>query len=308
MMRRMPTRTTSWSLAWALPLALVTGCIPSRSGMGVVTTSTASRTVARTTPAPAPRAPRPVTPPVLAAPTVTQPPAGSWPSVPSLPVEAAPEVASALPAPAAHAETATRYVHMTGEACEAALRDRGVPFVSAAGEAPGVDRPIRLAGPLHGVEIHEPGPRSSWHKSKTEILDCRLALALDDLSAYLSEQGFVEIVQVSFYRQNARIARRRTPSQHAAGRAIDLSLLVHRDGTQYNVERDWGGAIGDHTCGPDAAAPRHPSPAAHRLRSLVCEIGSRGFVHLILTPNFNADHRNHFHIDLEPKRLDVEVK
>jgi hypothetical protein len=197
---------------------------------------------------------------------------------------------------------------LSGEACEAELRRRKVPFTSARGEAPGVDRPVRIGGALRGVETHEPGPASLWHRSTREILDCRLALALDDFSAILAKHGVVEVVQASLYRKNARIAGRGTPSQHAFGRALDLAVMRKADGTRLDIKRDWHSVIGDRSCGAEATAPRDASPAARELRVIACEAAAAGIFHLILTPSFNAAHRDHLHLDIEPKRVGTEIK
>lgn len=196
---------------------------------------------------------------------------------------------------------------MSGAACEAELKRRKIPYESAA-PAHGVDTPIRLKGPLRGVEIHAPGPAASWHKAVYEILDCRLALALDDFAELLAERDFVELIHMSFYRKNAHIARRKTPSRHASGHAIDLGTLVKRDGTRYDVLKDWHGAPGDQVCGPEAAPPKLDSPGARALREVACEAAARGLFHIILTPNFNHDHHNHLHMDLGTSRTSALVK
>jgi hypothetical protein len=282
-----------------LALALGVGCIPSRRGMGLISLTMPGGPASASGGARAPAAPAaPQAAPARAKSAPTPEAAGSG-------EKAAPPLA--LPAPAAQAERATSYARMSGDACEAELRRRGIPHASAA-PAHGVDQPIRLTGPLRGVEIHEPGPRAAWRQSVNEILDCRLALALDDFAALLAERDFVEVIHVSFYRKNARIAGRGTPSQHASGRAIDVSILGKRDGTRYDILRDWHGAIGDKVCGPDAAPPRQETPGARELRSLACEAAARGIFHLILTPNFNQAHSNHLHIDIEPNRTHADVK
>lgn len=282
-----------------LSLALLAGCIPSRRGMGLISLPMAGG------PASAPRvassAPAPPSPAAPAAPARAK----------SAPAPATsgdkPAAPPSLPTPAAQAERASAYMLMSGDACEAELDRRSIPHESAA-PAHGVDRPIRLTGPVRGVEIHAPGPRAAWHQPVHEILDCRLALALDDFAALLAERDFVELVHMSFYRKNARIAGRGSPSQHASGRAIDLSTLVKRDGTRYVVLQDWNGAIGDKSCGPDASPPRQDTPGARELRSIACEAAARGLFHLILTPNFNRAHSNHLHIDLQPNRAHADVK
>ncbi|MCS6898635.1 MAG: extensin family protein [Myxococcales bacterium] len=284
-------------LLWALMLGA--GCIPSRRGMGLVALPTpgAASMVGSVRATASPSSPPPLPSAPARAKSAPAPEAGGEKVVPISP----------LPAPAAYAERATAYVRMNGDACEAELRHRGIPHTSAA-PAHGVDRPIRLTGPLHGVEIHEPGSPASWHRSVNEILDCRLALALDDFAALLAERDIVEVIHVSFYRKNARIAGRGTPSQHASGRALDLSVLVKRDGSRLDILQDWHGAIGDKVCGPDAAPPRQDTSGARELRNLVCEAASRGIFHLILTPNFNQAHSNHLHLDLTPNRTHADVK
>lgn len=279
-----------------LLLSLVAGCIPSRPGMGLLAPSRAVS-----------RAPAPASAPAAAPPLAPLPPAAPAraKSAPAPAVEK-PEAPAPLPSPAASAERATAYMKLDAAACEAELKRRGVPYELAT--AQGVDRAIRLRGPLRGVEIHAPGAKDSWHQSVHEILDCRLALALDDFAALLAERDFVEVVHASFYRKNAKIAGRGVPSQHASGRAMDLSALVKRDGTRLDVLKDWHGAIGDKACGPDASPPKQDTSAARELRSLVCEAGARGIFHLILTPNFNHAHHDHLHIDLAPKRTHADVK
>lgn len=213
-----------------------------------------------------------------------------------------------LPTPSEKAEAAHRYVGLSGADCENELKRRNIAYSVAPGGAQGVDRAIRLMGPLHGVEFHEGVPKQSWHTSVHEILDCRLALALDDFAVVLAEKGISEVVHVSMYRKNAHIAGKKTPSQHAFGRAIDIAWFVKRDGKTLNILRDWQGAIGDTTCGPEATAPHSQDSTALELRSIVCEAAARGMFHRILTPNFNKDHENHLHIDLEPKANGCGVK
>jgi hypothetical protein len=70
---------------------------------------------------------------------------------------------------------------------------------------------------------------------------------------------------------------------------MDLLLIsrdfVLSDGTSVTVERDWSKA------GPKATFLRHLARAA-------C-----GYFSVVLTPSSNADHFNHFHLDIGPGRL-----
>ncbi|RYI87976.1 MAG: hypothetical protein EON47_22090, partial [Acetobacteraceae bacterium] len=110
-----PMRTGTSPLAWVLPLALLAGCIPSRSGMGVMPPSK-GRAAA---PIAGPRLAGIPTPPrrtaAAAVPVLASPPPSAggpeWPTHTSsaLPVEPSVTVTTttALPAPSERAERAT---------------------------------------------------------------------------------------------------------------------------------------------------------------------------------------------------------
>ncbi|AFK52316.1 extensin family protein [Tistrella mobilis] len=72
-----------------------------------------------------------------------------------------------------------------------------------------------------------------------------------------------------------------TPSQHATANAIDISGVVLADGTRISLARDWSG---------DDARKR---AFLRELRDGACE-AFRG----VLGPDYNAAHRDHFHLDM----------
>ncbi|HEX7841406.1 MAG TPA: extensin family protein, partial [Kofleriaceae bacterium] len=76
-----------------------------------------------------------------------------------------------------------------------------------------------------------------------------------------------------------------------AGRFID------RSGAVLDVDKDFHGAIGARTCG-EGAAPRPATPAALALRSILCEVAERHLFNVVLTPNYNRPHHNHFHLEV----------
>ncbi|RYG59703.1 MAG: extensin family protein [Alphaproteobacteria bacterium] len=71
-------------------------------------------------------------------------------------------------------------------------------------------------------------------------------------------------------------------SQHATANALDLTGFVLEDGTLISIEEDW-------------ASTTHPARAAFLkdLHSGAC----RSF-NVVLGPNYNAAHKNHFHLDM----------
>lgn len=82
---------------------------------------------------------------------------------------------------------------------------------------------------------------------------------------------------------NARKEGRR--SQHATANAIDIAGFVLTDGATVQVLRDWG---------TDTPKGRFLA-AAHRA---ACQ-----YFNAVLGPNYNAEHRDHFHFDLGRARI-----
>jgi len=75
------------------------------------------------------------------------------------------------------------------------------------------------------------------------------------------------------------------PSQHAKGLAIDIGGFRLSDGTTVSVEHDWN----------------EPGPKRLFLRHLARQ--ACGYFSVVLTPDSNADHHNHLHLDIGPDRL-----
>ena len=87
-------------------------------------------------------------------------------------------------------------------------------------------------------------------------------------------------------------------TRHPAGLAIDVGSLRKSDGQVLSIASHFGGHIGATTCGPDA---RMPSTAAGReLWTIVCEAKDAGIFSHVLTPNFDAAHADHFHMEIKP--------
>lgn len=69
-------------------------------------------------------------------------------------------------------------------------------------------------------------------------------------------------------------------SQHAYANALDVGVFRLKDGRTVSVEKDWKGA------GPEAAF-------LHRVRDQGC-----GIFRVVLSPDYNAAHYNHLHLDM----------
>lgn len=191
---------------------------------------------------------------------------------------------------------AVRYAALTPEACLAELGKRGVPFEQDT--AKGVLAPVRLTGPLHGVTFRTDLKDEARATTPWEIADCRLVLALDDFAQILAQHDVVEVRHYSMYRVPPKSwPDDKIGAQHNGGLALDAGRFIRKDGTTLDVLKTFHGRIGDKTCG-DGAGP-HPATAdAKELRAILCEAVDAHLFNVVLTPNFNRPHRNHFHLEV----------
>jgi hypothetical protein len=192
---------------------------------------------------------------------------------------------------------AVRYAKLDPTACEAELTRRKVGFTRAA-PARGVAMPIRLTGPIRGIRFHSALPPAQRATSPYELLDCRLAVALDDFAAILERYDVREVVHYSAYRPPPKAHPAGKPvKEHEAGLALDAAKFIRGDGSTLEVERDFHGRIGARTCGP-GTGPAPATAEAVALRNIVCEAADQHLFHVLLTPDFNWAHRNHMHLEV----------
>lgn len=192
--------------------------------------------------------------------------------------------------------TATKYAAMDRGTCEAELGRRGIAF-ERVDEARGVIAPLRVTGAIAGVEFHSMLPFAQRKTSPYEIYDCRLVLALDDWARVLSRHDVVEVVHYSVYRPPpAKQVLTGPGRRHGGALAIDAAMFKTRDGQVLNVEKDFHGRIGGKPCASLAASAL--PPRAVTLRKLVCEAAEAQLFNVLLTPDYNWPHRNHFHLEV----------
>jgi len=191
---------------------------------------------------------------------------------------------------------AYRYGMLSAADCEAELAARNISF--ARETAPGVVAPVRLTGPLHGVEFRTNLSDKARATSLWEIADCRLVLALDDFAVILQRHDIVSVRHYSMYRSPGKPWPEHKPAtRHNGAVAIDAARFIAKDGSYLDVDRDFHGAIGAKTCGDDAK-PRRATPEALELRTILCEAVEHQLFNVVLTPNYNKPHKNHFHLEV----------
>jgi hypothetical protein len=147
-----------------------------------------------------------------------------------------------------------------------------------------IEDPLRLRSPVHGVELayYDGSPTA------TVLLGCRAARALVKTIDDMIPHGVRTLRHYGTY--NCRlIAGTDRLSRHGLGDAVDIAAFELDDGSLYTVLEDY--EQDDDT--PETAGGIFLYEAVHRWYD--ARLWS-----IILTPNYNAAHRNHFHVDLTP--------
>lgn len=160
----------------------------------------------------------------------------------------------------------------------------------------GVDDPVTVTTPINGVSYRYSGSASP---RATFFMDCTLALSLAEAAHHLRRRDIIEVVDIGVY--NYRCIGEGTPpdcprgmSQHSYARAIDIAGLITGEGIYYSVHDDWIiDPVGEQTC----AADTEPGKDSF-LHEVICDLKADDVWNIVLTPNYNADHRDHFHVDL----------
>jgi len=189
------------------------------------------------------------------------------------------------------ATPAHSYAGMDAEPCYQMLDDRAIPYERAS-SGPLVEAPVQLTGPLHGVTFKHLHPRASG-----AVLDCRLLLALDDFAALLRAHQVTEVGYVAAFRPD-HSGKAKPGQRHPAGLAMDIAWFRQEDGQQLGMEKDYEGRVGAKTCGRRAQEPAPGNEHASTLRKLVCDTGKARLFNLLLTPNYDIDHRDHMHVEV----------
>lgn len=160
----------------------------------------------------------------------------------------------------------------------------------------GVADPVTVTVPINGMSYRS---GSSSTPRTTFFMDCSLALSLARAAPELRRRDIIEVADYGVY--NYRCIGGGTPpdcpngiSQHAYAKGIDIAGLTSSTGTYYSVNDDWViDPAGESTCEAETEGDKDTF-----LHEVICELKRRGTWNIVLTPNYNDAHRNHFHVDL----------
>ncbi len=206
--------------------------------------------------------------------------------------------------------TAYQLSRLSERKCLDLLGSAGVQFTRPGFSTPGVATPVLLEGPVRGVAIR---PHVRRRKPINEVMDCRLALAMVRVAEVARTLQLEELILYSSYRppkklkkckkgragkkcrrRNQRIRRRRTvPSQHRLGLAIDLRWLVTANGEKLDVLEHFDRRSKTPPCSYTAS-----TTTGIVLQRFACELHRKKVFNVVLTPNANRAHHNHFHFDI----------
>jgi len=170
--------------------------------------------------------------------------------------------------------------------CLTWLRKAKVPFHG--GDArPGIAIPVVVDGPIAGVTY-----RTTSDKATSLVLDCALVYALWLAGPALREEGIhTALYSASYQVRNVRGTSKR--SKHSYGLALDVHYFLTDDDEKWSVLDDYESGLGD-----ELDCIGTPSTdAARGLRTLYCRFTLGNIFHLVLGPDDNADHHNHFHLE-----------
>jgi hypothetical protein len=175
--------------------------------------------------------------------------------------------------------------------CHQELERRGVSFTPGPSQR-GVRMPVTVDLPLGGISYYGYGDSAP---QRSLFMDCRLAVALHRTAFTLKRAGIKAVEHLGIY--SYRCIAGTDPcvlSQHARARAIDFHEFRSARGKAYNVEDDW---LVDRRRRPTCSSKDRKRKNGF-LHDLVCTWDAREIFNVILTPNYNAAHRNHIHVDL----------
>ncbi|MGC6416454.1 MAG: extensin family protein [Bradymonadia bacterium] len=145
---------------------------------------------------------------------------------------------------------------------------------------------VRVHSPINGITFHY-----DRREAGSMMMSCELALVLHSLTQLLAEYNIQQVGHIGTY--NCRGIRSNDGSinqisQHGLGTAIDLKWFRNAAGQEFNVFEHWEHGV----------TRNFQTVEGRWLYELGQEMHIRRLFNIILTPEYNAAHDDHFHLDL----------
>jgi hypothetical protein len=152
---------------------------------------------------------------------------------------------------------------------------------------PGIGDAVEITGPLGGITY------ASW--GQPLVIDCSLAVSLDEAGSYLRALGFEKVMFSSAYSRR-KVRGTDHWSKHSFGLAIDVHTFTGPDLGTLRIDRDFEQGLGDDVdC---VGAPLTQAGAV--LEILKCQLVRSGLFQLVLSPDYDDAHHDHFHLQVKP--------
>lgn len=178
------------------------------------------------------------------------------------------------------------------DSCYDELETRHIAFKRV--KQSGVANAVEISGPLGGIEVTGYGPL---------VIDCSLAVSLDEAGRYMRALGIVKATFSSaLSRRNVRGTSR--PSKHSYGLAIDVAAFSGPELGTMRIDRDYEQGLGDAV----DCVGRPMTQAGAVLKVLQCQLVRSGLFHLVLSPDYDDAHHDHFHLEVTPWRERVALR
>ena len=147
-----------------------------------------------------------------------------------------------------------------------------------------IEDPVWLYSPVNGVAIRHVGIADDGEV----LVSCDTAVSIVGSAAVAQSLGADEILHIGTYVCKV-IGDGPNISQHGLGQAIDIGGFTLSDGREVSVLDDW-----------EDGNPNPTTELGIFLREFTDQVWAMNLWNIILTPEYNAAHDNHFHVDVTP--------
>jgi len=152
----------------------------------------------------------------------------------------------------------------------------------------GIDVAVAVRGPIGGVEFQ-------GYAAKPLVLDCSLVYSLAQSGRFFAAHGITKVRYSSAY-ERRHIRGTKRLSRHSYGLAIDIHTFRGDSIGSATVRDDYEQGLGDSVDCIGRPLTQH----GYVLRTLDCQLSRSGLFRVVLTPDYDADHYNHFHVESLP--------
>jgi hypothetical protein len=172
------------------------------------------------------------------------------------------------------------------EHCYAQLDARGVSYKAASRS--GIAIGVEITGPLGGV---------TWVSTGRTLLviDCSLAVSLVEAGPWLKALG-IETAKWSSAYSKRTVRGSGKPSKHSYGLAIDVPRFAGNETGEMSVALDFEQGLGDKV----DCLGQPATQAGAILKVMQCQLARSGLFHLVLSPDYDDAHHDHFHLEALP--------